>query len=372
MRIINRLIILVISFISYCEIDAQVRTIAEIMPQFEGSVSGLKQWLAKNMNYPPEAIDNKEEGRVIVKFIITEDGDITQPNITKSVSPSLDAEAIRLVSKMPKWIPASQDGQPCSIEYTLPISFKLPISSQHNSSSEQIVSKKEEETEWNALPNHKIYEGPFAEFGLYKEYGRAKYQYIENPDGTRVFDGKFEFKADDLEVKGSFKNDFQDGKWIFNSKGKTAYLYFVNGRPNGPLVMYELQTNFSDGTDRKHIVMSHLKYEGLISGTPSSPGWYFSRLETTTSKGYHVIYDYQFKLEGDTYNKKWKEVLYGAEVLDHKEIKWDKYTHFYIIDNSTGDSKYFDLGKYLPDVVSAKRIINKYLLRSTYKEYGRF
>ena len=352
---------------------AQVRQIAEIMPQFEGSVNGLKQWLAQNMAYPQEAIQNKEEGRVVVKFVIREDGTVAQPIITSSVSPSLDAEAVRLVSQMPKWIPASQDGQPCSIEYSLPIRFKLPEPQLRNNVVAQSTNNRSKTDQWEQLSSHKTYEGPFEAFGLFEDYGKAKYQYIENPDGTRVFDGKFVFKADDLEVKGSFKNDFQDGQWIFNSKGKTTFLTFVNGRPTGSFVMYELQTNFTDGTDGKHIVMSHPKYEGHIWGTPSSPGWYFSTLESTTSKGYHVKYHYQFQLERDTYKKKWHEVFYRAEVADHKEIQWEKYIGFYIIDNCTGDKQYFDLGKYLPDVVLAKIIINKYLLRSTgRKYYGRF
>lgn len=199
---------------------AQVRQIAEIMPQFEGSVNGLKQWLAQNMAYPQEAIQNKEEGRVVVKFVIREDGTVAQPIITSSVSPSLDAEAVRLVSQMPKWIPASQDGQPCSIEYSLPIRFKLPEPQLRNNVVAQSTNNRSKTDQWEQLSSHKTYEGPFEAFGLFEDYGKAKYQYIENPDGTRVFDGKFEFKADDLEVKGSFKNDFQDGQWIFNSKGK--------------------------------------------------------------------------------------------------------------------------------------------------------
>ena len=52
---------------------AQVRQTAEIMPQFEGSTNGLKQWLADNMKYPEEAIQNKEEGRVTVNFVVMED-----------------------------------------------------------------------------------------------------------------------------------------------------------------------------------------------------------------------------------------------------------------------------------------------------------
>ena len=80
---------------------SQVRQVAEVMPQFEGSTEGLKKWIAQNMSYPQESLQKKEEGRVVVSFVITEDGSVTQPRVTKGISQSLDAEALRLVSLMP-------------------------------------------------------------------------------------------------------------------------------------------------------------------------------------------------------------------------------------------------------------------------------
>jgi len=78
----------------------QVYTVAEVMPTFKGN---LYQWLSKNLRYPKDAVSRKEQGRVMVQFIITAKGEVIQPEIVRSVSPSLDKEALRVVSKMPAW-----------------------------------------------------------------------------------------------------------------------------------------------------------------------------------------------------------------------------------------------------------------------------
>ena len=59
----------------------------------------------KNLRYPKDAVSRKEQGRVMVQFIITAKGEVIQPEIVRSVSPSLDKEALRVVSKMPAWNP---------------------------------------------------------------------------------------------------------------------------------------------------------------------------------------------------------------------------------------------------------------------------
>ncbi len=192
---------------------AQVRQVAEVMPQFEGSTDGLKKWITQNMSYPQEALQNKEEGRVVVSFIIMEDGSVTQPKVTKGISQSLDAEALRLVSLMPKWIPASQEGKPCSIEYSLPIRFKLPATQSPQNSVAQIHNGDANKDKWNLLPNHNIDEGEFEIFGK----GIAKYQYINGSDGNRIFDGHFEYKSSNgVFVEGDFKNDYQVGVWTYS------------------------------------------------------------------------------------------------------------------------------------------------------------
>lgn len=83
------------------------------------------QWIAENIIYPPLAQQNRENGRVVVSFIVDKNGHITCPKIKKSVSPSLDAEALRVVKKMPQWIPAVKNGRTVKMIRVVPITFSL-------------------------------------------------------------------------------------------------------------------------------------------------------------------------------------------------------------------------------------------------------
>ena len=99
--------------------------VVEQMPQFPGGMPALMKWLQDNMKYPKEAQDAKQQGRVIVSFVVEKDGSITNVRVVKSVTPSLDEEAIRVVKAMPKWNPGMQNGEPVRVNYTVPISFQL-------------------------------------------------------------------------------------------------------------------------------------------------------------------------------------------------------------------------------------------------------
>ena len=102
--------------------SGEVYTVTEIMPTFRENVN---LWLSKKVKYPAAAVKKKEEGRVIIQFIISPTGEVQKPQIIRSVSPSLDKEALRVISSMPKWNPGKQNGKPVAVYYTLPISFKL-------------------------------------------------------------------------------------------------------------------------------------------------------------------------------------------------------------------------------------------------------
>lgn len=97
----------------------------ETMPKFPGGIKGLMQYLARNIKYPVIAQEHKEQGRVIVQMIVDKNGSISNLKIVRGVTPALDAEAIRVVSTMPKWEPGQQRGEVVSVEYTLPIQFRL-------------------------------------------------------------------------------------------------------------------------------------------------------------------------------------------------------------------------------------------------------
>lgn len=94
----------------------------ENMPTFNGN---LNQWLLLNMKYPVEAMNKKEQGKVIVQFIVSGNGEVSDPKIIRSVSPALDKEACRIVLAMPKWNPGKLKGKPVAVRYMLPISFRL-------------------------------------------------------------------------------------------------------------------------------------------------------------------------------------------------------------------------------------------------------
>lgn len=87
--------------------------------------SGLFQYLSMSVRYPPVAEENGVQGRVIVSFVVERDGSITDVRVVKSVDPSLDKEAIRVISSMPKWIPGKQNGDPVRVKYTTPVTFRL-------------------------------------------------------------------------------------------------------------------------------------------------------------------------------------------------------------------------------------------------------
>ena len=99
--------------------------IVEQMPSFAGGMEGLMRYLSRNIKYPVTAQKAGIQGRVLVQIIIDSNGNVTNPKITKSVDPSLDAEAIRVTANMPKWQPGMQRGKAVNVKYTFPIDFKL-------------------------------------------------------------------------------------------------------------------------------------------------------------------------------------------------------------------------------------------------------
>lgn len=99
--------------------------VVETMPEFPGGTEELINWLQKNLKYPAKAAENDVQGRVIVQFVIDQDGSITDPKVIRSVDPYLDKEAIRVVKAMPKWKPGTQRGKPVRVKFTLPVQFRL-------------------------------------------------------------------------------------------------------------------------------------------------------------------------------------------------------------------------------------------------------
>lgn len=97
--------------------------VVEQQPQFPGgSVNG---WLADHIKYPVVAAENGISGRVVVQFVVERDGSVSQVRVVRGVDPSLDKEAQRVISSMPKWIPGKQNGQAVRSRFTVPVTFRL-------------------------------------------------------------------------------------------------------------------------------------------------------------------------------------------------------------------------------------------------------
>jgi protein TonB len=107
------------------EEETKVFDVVEQMPKFPGGDNALFEYLSKNIKYPVVAEENGIQGRVIVTFVVERDGSITDVKVAKSVDPSLDKEATRVVKGMPHWIPGKQNGSAVRVKYTVPVTFRL-------------------------------------------------------------------------------------------------------------------------------------------------------------------------------------------------------------------------------------------------------
>ena len=94
-------------------------------PQFPGGDAALFKYLSANVKYPAVAEENGVQGRVLVEFIVERDGSISEVKVAKGVDPSLDREAVRVVSTMPRWKPGMLNGEAVRVKYTTPVTFRL-------------------------------------------------------------------------------------------------------------------------------------------------------------------------------------------------------------------------------------------------------
>lgn len=98
----------------------------ENKPGFNGGdANDFSKWVSENIQYPQDAIDSKIEGRVILQFTVSKEGDVKDVEVLRGVNELLDAEAVRVVSASPKWEAGSQNGIPVAVKYTFPVIFRL-------------------------------------------------------------------------------------------------------------------------------------------------------------------------------------------------------------------------------------------------------
>ena len=105
--------------------EQQIFQVVEEMPEFPGGMAECLKFIGKNVKYPTIAQENGVQGRVIIQFVVNQDGSIVDPVVMRSVDPYLDKEALRVIKMMPKWKPGKQRGKAVRVKYTVPVTFKL-------------------------------------------------------------------------------------------------------------------------------------------------------------------------------------------------------------------------------------------------------
>ena len=105
--------------------EQQIFQVVEEMPEFPGGMAECMKFLSKNIKYPPISAENGIQGRVIVQFVVNQDGSIVDPVVVRGVDSHLDKEALRVIQMMPKWKPGKQRGKAVRVKYTVPVMFRL-------------------------------------------------------------------------------------------------------------------------------------------------------------------------------------------------------------------------------------------------------
>ena len=149
------------------------------IPQFPGGFAGLMQYLSSSIRYPEDAKESGTQGSVIVSFIVEKDGSISNARVKNPTYPSLDEEALRLISAMPKWTPGKQNGEAVRAKLSLPVTFRLK--------DKDLISQMSKSTSFrdltNRLPGAVIDEdGKISIMG--KEVKRIVFDGSDNPLAT--------------------------------------------------------------------------------------------------------------------------------------------------------------------------------------------
>ncbi|MCX6325303.1 MAG: energy transducer TonB [Bacteroidia bacterium] len=177
--------------------------VVEEMPRFPGGDSALLAYISQNTKYPESAKANNIEGRVIVRFCVTDSGGIDRVSVLKGVDPELDAEAIRVVKSLPKWKPGKQGGKAVPVWYMVPISFGL--------------SKPEGQTATNLPPNAPPLPQGYDEAPQFVGGETALYKFINS---------KLVYPATAIEKKLSGKVNV---RFFVNVDGSTGGVSVVKG-----------------------------------------------------------------------------------------------------------------------------------------------
>lgn len=107
------------------KVEDEIFQIVEVQPEFPGGMEKMMQFISNNFQYPQIDMDNGIQGRVFISFVVERDGSLSTIKVLRGVSKTIDAEAIRVIKKMPNWKPGEQAGKTVRVKYTLPIRAQL-------------------------------------------------------------------------------------------------------------------------------------------------------------------------------------------------------------------------------------------------------
>jgi protein TonB len=107
------------------KVVAEIPVFVEQMPEFPGGEAKLMEYLSNNINYPDQAMNARQQGKVQVKFVVNEDGSISNVMTTRGFGFGSEQESIRVVSAMPRWKPGRNNGKAVKVWFQLPVIFRL-------------------------------------------------------------------------------------------------------------------------------------------------------------------------------------------------------------------------------------------------------
>jgi protein TonB len=105
--------------------NEDVFTVVETMPEYPGGEKAMNKFLDENLTYPKDAIKQGIQGKVWVGFIVDKEGKIAEIEVLRGIGGGCDEEAVRVIAKMPNWIPGKQSGKPVVVKFRFPINFTL-------------------------------------------------------------------------------------------------------------------------------------------------------------------------------------------------------------------------------------------------------
>lgn len=202
--------------------EEQVFVMVEEFPVFPGGDVALRKFLADSVKYPEEAKKQGIQGRVFVNFIVDKEGYVKNVKVAKKINEYLDAEAVRVVSSMPRWTPGKQRGEAVSVSYTVPIKFALG----------------ENET------------------GISAQEAKSHEPNPDMTDWTFIIDGK-KGTFEDMKAVDINNIVYMDER----EKEKTAYVYLRN--PNGPTKIGDMMSTASypgGDTEMRKFIAANVKY----------------------------------------------------------------------------------------------------------------